>query len=316
MAFWISKMTSFSIGSVVETVSGQRVHELKLQQQETPFIADTNGDFDMGHIYVQEFRLQQPTTPIPLLLWHGGGLTGSVWEQNADGAPGWMTRSLERGHDVFCCDAVGMGRSSWAHLPSLYNKQPIFRSKGEAWSLFRIGTPQSYSSRRAFTGSQFPVENFDSFTRLIVPRWTDMDEMNINAYNQLVKRVGPCAIVAHSSAALYAYEALRRWPNLVRAICLVEPGFAPPWEIGMANNLLRDTPVLQIFADNIAGHDHWETHWRRARAGFDNFPRHPQSRWLDLPEEDIFGNTHCPMSDSNSDQILDIVLDWLESLPQ
>jgi hypothetical protein len=49
----------------------------------------------------------------PLLMWHGGGLSGVTWESKPDGAPGWQQYFLKAGHDVYVSDAVERGRASW-----------------------------------------------------------------------------------------------------------------------------------------------------------------------------------------------------------
>ena len=54
----------------------------------------------------------QPKARYPLLLWHGGGLTGVTWETKPDGKPGWQMYFINAGHDVYVSDAVERGRAS------------------------------------------------------------------------------------------------------------------------------------------------------------------------------------------------------------
>ncbi|MGV3549383.1 alpha/beta fold hydrolase [Rhizobium sp.] len=312
MSFRLSKISSFFIGGEVGTVAGQPVRLLQLRQQEQSFRADPNGEFDIGHLYVQEFRLAVPAYRLPVLLWHGGGLTGSVWEANAAGGPGWLTRLLERGHDVLASDAVGMGRSSWAQLPARDGTESIFRSKREAWELFRIGTRQGYANRQAFAGSQFPASRFDAFSKFIVPRWTGLEAVSTEAYCALVERVGPCVIVAHSSSALYAYEALARWPDLVGGICLIEPSFAPPWDHLDAVRILKDKPILHIYGDFVEENPYWNVLRQQAKSAATALEDSMRGTWIDLPAHGIRGNTHSPMSDGNSDQVARLIMDWLD----
>ena len=37
---------------------------------------DPNGEFEVEQMYVQYVKLAQPKGKVPLLLWHGGGLSG------------------------------------------------------------------------------------------------------------------------------------------------------------------------------------------------------------------------------------------------
>ena len=48
-------------------------------------------------MYVQYVKLANPKARYPLLLWHGGGLTGVTWESKPDGKPGWQLFFLRAG---------------------------------------------------------------------------------------------------------------------------------------------------------------------------------------------------------------------------
>jgi hypothetical protein len=70
-------------------------------------------------MYVQYIKLTNPKARYPLLLWHGGGLTGVTWETKPDGQPGWQMYFLNAGHDVYVSDAVGVppGRAIPRSIP-------------------------------------------------------------------------------------------------------------------------------------------------------------------------------------------------------
>ena len=109
-------------------------------------------------------------------MWHGGGFAGVTRETKPDGKPGWQNYFLAPGHDVYVSDAVERGRASWARYPEVFKTEPFFRTKKEAWELFRIGTKDSYNTdpaKRAThkEGSQFPVDAFDQFAKQGIPRW-------------------------------------------------------------------------------------------------------------------------------------------------
>ena len=70
-------------------------------------------------MYVQYVKLAQPRGRVPLLLWHGGGLSGVTWETKPDGKPGWQQFFLNAGDDVYVSDAVERGRASWARYPEI-----------------------------------------------------------------------------------------------------------------------------------------------------------------------------------------------------
>jgi hypothetical protein len=153
----------------------------------------------------------------PLLMWHGGGLSGVTFETKPDGRPGWENWFLHAGHDVYVSDAVERGRASWARYPEIFRSEPVFRAKKEGWELFRIGRPGPMPSpaaqRQAWPGTLFPVEAYDQFTKQSVPRWLTNDEATQRAYDAYVDKACPCVILVHSQGGAFAFNAALRAPG-------------------------------------------------------------------------------------------------------
>lgn len=305
---------SFHVGGETRQLSGLPTQQRRTVVGGAPRAVDPNGDYVVGQMYAQEYRLASPRHALPVLLWHGGGMTGSHWESTPDGRTGWLWRFLEAGFDVFVSDAVERGRSSWASWPQIYKDAPLFRTKQEAWHMFRIGPQNGYSSeavdRRPFSGQQFPVQAFDDFAKQWVPRWVDHDAMALAAYDALIERVGPCIIVAHSQGGGYAIAAAQRHPDLVRAVVAIEPA-------GLnANSAEHPQPHLVVWGDHLrqSGHSVW-TGYRAAADGYwrDATLAGLPFDTLDLPTCGIHGNSHFPMLDQNSDQVFSEILTWLNS---
>lgn len=313
--FELREIVSRHVGGRTATIAGRPTSSIRLPLQPDPFPIDPNGEFAVEQIYAQSFRLAAPRFPLPVMLWHGGGLTGALWDAKADGSPGWLNGLLEAGIDVTVTDAVGMGRSSWGHQPEVFPPQALFRSKREAWELFRIGPSGSYASspaeRRAFPGQQFPVEHFDSFAMGIQPRWVGMEAAVQAAFGTLLNQAGRSVVVAHSSATAVALEAARANPAAVAGLCLVEPATPPPWPDAVVRRVLAEVPCLFVFGDHFDASPYWRglrlglDAWR-ARIG-DGLP----IGWLDLPAQGLAGNSHCPMADANADLVLARILVWI-----
>ena len=70
-----------------------------------PAKMDPNGVYQVEQMYVQYFLQQKAKGKLPLLMWHGGGLTGVTYETKPDGQPGWLNYFLRAGWDV-CCDSM------------------------------------------------------------------------------------------------------------------------------------------------------------------------------------------------------------------
>jgi pimeloyl-ACP methyl ester carboxylesterase len=110
---------SFHIGGRSVTLRGFPPEHRRLAQSAAPRAINPDGDCVTGQMYAQAFRLSAPRTRWPVLLWHGGGMTGVNWETTPDGRPGWLTRFLEDGWDVIVSDAVERGRASWSRFPDI-----------------------------------------------------------------------------------------------------------------------------------------------------------------------------------------------------
>lgn len=299
---------SFHVGGRAHRLTGLPVEQLRLAQQGPARAVDPNGTHITGQMYAQYFLQQEPRIDIPLLLWHGGGMTGANWEATPDGRPGWLQRLLERGHDVYVCDAVERGRAGWSRWPEIYAGPPLFRTLEEGWDMFRVGPPG-----QVHPGQQFPVGHFETFAAQWVPRWADHDEATLDAYEALLERVGPCALIAHSQGGGFALAMTRRRPDLVRAVIAVEPSGAPP-----AAEAVADLPPhLVIWGDHFDHHPVWQ----RYRSNVDAYiaaarARGCRAEQMDLPRLGVTGNSHFPMLDLNADQVLARALTWLESALQ
>src|SRR5499427_8969835 len=197
--YLVREVGSFHVGGRTATVSGMPTRDAVFSPGAPPIKVDPNGEFAVEQMYVQYVKLAQPKAKVPILLWHGGGLSGVTWETKPDGKPGWQLFFLRAGHDVYVSDAVERGRASWARYPEIFTSEPLFRTKKQAWEDFRIGAVGSYklnpAERVALPGQLFPIEAFDQFMKQGVPRWATTDAQIQAAYSQLVQKVCPCVII-------------------------------------------------------------------------------------------------------------------------
>jgi pimeloyl-ACP methyl ester carboxylesterase len=302
MAIELASIRSFHVGGAEISVKGLPVSKLMLRDQPGVFTADQNGQYEVGQLYAQAYSLAHASCRWPVLFWHGGGLTGAVWEATASGREGWLGTFLRAGFHVIVSDAMGLGRSSWGPDPTIYPNQH-FRSKRELWELLRLGRPGTYhptpSARYPFDGQQFPVALFDHFAKRTVPRWIGNEPAMQAAYDALVDEVGPCIIVAHSSATRFAINAAARRSDLIKSIVAVEPSVLPPFAEAQSEKL-HLPPCLVLFGDYLEESPYWSalsSHLRDRRRQMD---AEVELTWIDLPHIGISGNSHCPMVDENA----------------
>jgi pimeloyl-ACP methyl ester carboxylesterase len=315
----VIEVGSFHIGGRQVTLSGLPEKEIVFTAGAAPHKVNPNGDFEVEQMYVQYVKLDESSRKAryPLLLWHGGGLSGVTWETKPDGHPGWQSFFLKAGHDVYVSDAVERGRASWARYPEIFKTEPFFRTKKEAWELFRIGPQDSYDAdptkRRAYEETQFPVQAFDQFMKQGVPRWATNDASTQAAYDLYVQRVCPCVIVVHSQGGNFAFTAALHAPDKVKAVIAVEPSGAPdPDKTDLAP--LKGVPHLFVWGDNL---DRYPL-WTKITPSLNRYEAALRKQdvdvtRIDLPSIGVRGNSHMMMMDRNSDAIAQMIQDWMVS---
>jgi hypothetical protein len=311
----LKEMGSFHVGGREVLISGKPVKEVVFTPGGVPAKVDPNGVYQVEQMYVQYFIPQNQRGTLPLLMWHGGGLTGVTYETTPDGREGWLNYFIKKGWAVYNSDAVERGRSGWAMYPDVFKGEPVFLTKENPFERFRIGAgPGSYNKDPAkmklMPGSQFPTEGYDNFTKQGVPRWTTTDAAIIAAYTELVDKVCPCVVLIHSQSGQFGLKVAQARPDKVKALVLVEPaGLGDPKQM----DRLKNVPLLAIYGDYIEQDPRWPK-IRAAGIEFFEGVRKAGGRYdvVDLPKAGIRGNSHMIMMDRNSDQVAGVIQGWLE----
>jgi len=311
----LKEMGSFHVGGREFVVSGKPVKEVVFTPGGVPAKVDPNGVYQVEQMYVQYFIPQNRRGALPLLMWHGGGLTGVTYETTPDGREGWLNYFMKKGWAVYNSDAVERGRSGWAMYPDVFKGEPVFLTKEDPFVRFRIGTgPGSYdrnvSRMKTRPGTQFPLEGYENYTKQLVPRWTTTDNAIIAAYTELVDKVCPCVVLIHSQAGQFGLKVAQARPDKVKALVLVEPaGVGDPKLV----DRLKTTPILTVYGDFIKEDSRWPT-MRGNGVKFLDQVRAAGGRVdiVDLPDIGIRGNSHMMMMDKNSDQVAGVIQGWLE----
>ena len=312
----VSDVGSMHVGGRPVTLSGLPVREIVFTAGAPPFRVDPNGDFETEQMYVQWVKLVSPSGRYPILMIHGGGLSGVTWETKPDGNPGWQSYFLKAGYNVYVADAVERGRASWSRYPEIFKGEPFFRTKKEAWELFRIGPVDSYQTnpaqRKSWPETQFPTAAFDQFVKQGVPRWSTNDAATQRAYDELVQKFCPCVIIVHSQGGNFAFNAALNAPDKIRAIAAIEPSGAPdPSKTDLAR--LKAVPHLFVWGDYLDTHDLWKKITPAIARYRDGLRAAGSSvTEISLPGRGIRGNSHMLMMDRNSDEIAGIVKHWLD----
>ncbi len=176
-------------------------------------------------MYVQYVLPQNRHGKFPLLMWHGGGLTGVSYETTPDGREGWLNMFVRKGWDVYVSDAVERGRAGWA-MPEVFTGEPVFTAEQTPWVNFRFGEPDSWSpepgKRRPFAGSRFPFDAYGDLLKEIVPRWLTTNDAIMRSYLDLIDKVCPCVLLVHSQSGTFGFRAAAERPDKIKALVVIE----------------------------------------------------------------------------------------------
>ncbi|MEM6498593.1 MAG: alpha/beta fold hydrolase [Pseudomonadota bacterium] len=309
MTYALEDFGSYTVGGRWIEIDGQPTQTIQFTPTAS-FEYDPNGRYAIAHAYVQYFKPAKRNTSPPIVLLHGGGMSGAMWETTPDGRPGWLQLLIGAGYEVHVVDNVERGRAGWCAVEGIWPDQALLRTAQEAWHLFRIGAREQFAERFGFDGCRFPVGSFDDFVRSFVPRWTSTTAEATLAFSHVLQRLGRSIVICHSQGGQIAFEAAAQDSERVAALVGLEPS-------GFASEpvAIKDIPVLLIYGDYLVSTPSLPplldmgTAWSGT---FANAGGHAEL--IELPKIGIVGNTHMMMMDDNSADVLKLVTSWTEGL--
>jgi len=304
----VREFGSYVAGGSTLVRDGLQARTLSVTQTAS-YLYDPNGTYAIEHAWVQYFIPVARNNQPPVVLLHGGGLHGGMWDTTPDGRPGWTQQLVARGFEVHVVDNVERGRAGW--IPEVWPDQPILRNLEDAWTLFRFGDSAGFSRREPFEGCRFPVEHLETLGRYCCPRWLGNTAAQIAAFGDVLNRLGTATVICHSQGGEVALKAAAHHPEHIAGLIAIEPsGFANTLDgfrhiplIIAAGDHLKATPLWQSLS--VQWHDVVETINRAGGA----------ARLVNLAQN-WPGTTHMPMMDQGSEQMLDNLLETLAALAE
>jgi pimeloyl-ACP methyl ester carboxylesterase len=289
-------------------------------------LGPNQGQITTGQMYVQ-FQMPERDGGTPIVLIHGGALSGKAYETTPDGRMGWNEYLLRKGHPVYVVDQVARARSGFD--ATIYNQvklgqQPPDKLPGVlmvsheiAWTWFRLGpkfgTP--------FADTQFPVAAVEEFYKQgIADLSATVPTPNPNFANlaALANKVNGAVLVSHSQSFMFPERAALVDPKGVKGIISLETGYAcgtpfTPDEVAKLSKI----PILFVFSDHLG--DAPDSLGKRWTESFENCKKiiaqlkaaGGDATMIHLPEAGIRGNSHLMMYDRNNLQIADLLLGWI-----
>jgi len=209
-----------------------------------------DGQVMTGQMFVQYQVPQNRTQPYPVVMWHGGGQTGTNFLGTPDGRPGWADYFLQRGYAVYVVDQPARARSGY--FTEVYG--PTRRPNTGAMSR-RFTAPENSSDypqakrHTQWPGAGVPGDTvFDQFFASQVEDIQDVsviERLNREAGVALLDKIGPAILLTHSQSGPFGWGIADSRPALVKGILAVEPNGPPFHEAAMigAPDWFKDGPL-------------------------------------------------------------------------
>lgn len=323
----LAQQGSFFVGGRI--VQGKGVYDPAKDTGNT----NEGNTFWADQMYVQ-YQIPADPRKYPLVLVHGGGGTGRVWETTPDGREGYQTLFLRRGFAVYIVDFPRRGRAGFpsyngpfgeidgtAVVPNKTNRAGV----QYAWSRWRLGPKYP----EVFPVQQFPMKGLDQFMQHLVPTVSDDPEIISRALIALLDKIGPAIVVTHSQSGLFGWLVGARSPN-VKGIVAYEPGFVfpqgempPPIPLYKGTQVagtpvtpaefasLAKIPIQVVYGDNIPKSPIPDlvADGRRAQQVTSRLfvqalnSKGGNASVLLLPDAGLYGNSHFMFSDLNNVEV-------------
>ena len=209
-----------------------------------------DGKIMAGQMFVQ-YQIPHPRRHrYPIVMWHGGGQTGTNFLGTPDGRPGWADFFLRQGYAVYVVDQPARARSGF--FTEAYG--PTRRPNAGAMSERFTAPELSGLYPQASMHTQWPGRGtagdpaFDQFFASQVEdiaNVTMIEDLNRNAGVALLDKIGPAIVLTHSQSGPFGWALADSRPQLVKGIVAIEPNGPPFYEntvIG-APSWFKDGPL-------------------------------------------------------------------------
>lgn len=271
------------------------------------------GNIAVDQMYVEYQIPEQQKYKYPIVMMHGGGHTGVVFETTPDGREGWYTSFARRGFAVYVVDGPNRGRSGYdptsrfAVIQGL--KPPADMQPGNmysaqsAWTAFRWGPDYGVP----YPNEQFPLDHVDDYLKELVPSYRENRENDVIATDLdiLVDKIGPCILLGWSTGAGNVMMAATHGKGQVKAVVTLE-GVPPDATRSPVDlNDMAKIPMLVLIGDHTPPDDAQAYTAKLAQLG-------DSAETIFLPDRGLYGNGHTMMMERDNEKIADLIEDWVQ----
>jgi len=218
-----------------------------------PTVVD--GRTYVSHQMYVEVRIPaRQTHRFPVVMVHGGTMSGTNFTGTPDGREGWAQYFVRQGFATYVVDQPGRGRSGY--LPAAYGparnvdrdnapRRFIAQEKYKLWPQAHLhtqwpgsGEPDDPAAQQ-LAQSQLPA----------IASFAEQQVLNRDALLALLERIGPAILLVHSQAGAFGWPVADARPDLVKAILAIEPN-GPPFhglEFVGAPDFFKEGPIALAY---------------------------------------------------------------------
>lgn len=189
-------------------------------------------------MYVEKYvpHLQSQSTPV--VMFHGGGQSGTNFITTPDGRRGWLHDFLRAGFTVYVVDQPERGRSGH-RLESVAGGVLVVDDVARVENFFTAGAknnlwPQARHHTQWPGSGEKDDPYFDQFFASQVDALWDRSEierLNQQAGLALLDQIGPAILLTHSQSGPFGWLIADARPQQVKAILALEPNGPPFFDV-------------------------------------------------------------------------------------
>jgi pimeloyl-ACP methyl ester carboxylesterase len=190
----------------------------------------------VGQMYAEYMIPAKQLHPYPVIMVHGGTMSGTNYTGTPDGREGWAQNFARAGYAVYVVDQVGKGRSPY--YPDIYgpnsqtdmsNNQSryVAQEKSNLW-------PQAHLHTQWPGGNTLDSPTTQQLVSSQLPSIKDFhrqQELNTAGLIALVDKIGPSILLVHSQAGAFGWPVADARPDLVKGILAIEPNGPPFYSV-------------------------------------------------------------------------------------
>ncbi len=307
----------------VKTVKAFSLGGQSADAARTGINGDISDEVFEGQIAVLGLVPDTATPKFPIIMLPGFALGATIYIETPDGREGWAMNAVRRGHPVYLVEPAQSARAGFNPDPYTAaqlgeaSESPLLFTWGRQHVWSRWGLGPEYP--KPFADSRFPVEHYDNLIRAYTPinvgsiaggsMITYQLEANVVGLTELLEQTGPAVLLVHSASGTTGFEVARRASGNVRAVVNVEPVGCPTEIIDSLNGIA----VLSMFGDHMEVRPQMPIRRDQCQETVDYLSANgTPATMFNLPAMGIDGNSHLPMSEDNSAELMTMILDWLD----